>query len=118
MSDQSTDAPIIELEDDWERINAWFLEHDLTDGLPIVPPTEARVAAMTRLGLDYEGVRRVKPDIAYCYAVGFGSKGLYAGRPAFDDVIQGLTAFPSLLAETRAKYQAQVRRLDFKVSPP
>lgn len=47
MSDQSTDAPIIELEDDWERINAWFLEHDLTDGLPIVPPTETRVAAMT-----------------------------------------------------------------------
>ena len=46
MSGQLTDAPIIELEDDWERINAWFLEHDLTDGLPIVPPTEARVAAV------------------------------------------------------------------------
>ncbi|MBM3344492.1 MAG: CoA transferase [Betaproteobacteria bacterium] len=59
----------------------------------------ARVAAMTRLGLDYEGVRKVKPDIAYCYAVGFGSKGRYAGRPAFDDVIQGLTTFPTLLAE-------------------
>lgn len=42
-----SDAPILELEDSWEAINAWFLEHDLTDGLPIVPPTEARVAAMT-----------------------------------------------------------------------
>lgn len=41
------DAPIFELEDSWEAINAWFLECDLTDGLPIVPPTEARVAAMT-----------------------------------------------------------------------
>jgi len=42
-----TEAPILELEDSWEAINAWFLSHDLTDGLPIVPPTEARVAAMT-----------------------------------------------------------------------
>ena len=41
------DASILELEDSWEAINAWFLEHDLTDGLPIVPPTQARVAAMT-----------------------------------------------------------------------
>jgi len=47
MSAPSLDAPILELEDSWEAINAWFLAHDLTDGLPIVPPTEARVAAMT-----------------------------------------------------------------------
>lgn len=42
-----TEAPTIELEDSWEKINAWFLEHDLTDGLPIVPPTQPRVDAMT-----------------------------------------------------------------------
>ena len=63
----------------------------------------ARVQAMVRLGLDYESVRKVKPDIAYCYAVGFGSKGRYAGRPAFDDIIQGLTGMPSLLAESAGK---------------
>jgi len=40
------DARTISLEDDYEAINAWFLERDLTDGLPIVPPTEARVGAM------------------------------------------------------------------------
>ena len=40
------DARVLELEDSWETINAWFLEHDLTDGLPIVPPTADRVAAM------------------------------------------------------------------------
>jgi hypothetical protein len=39
--------PTFELEDSWESINAWFLERDLTDGLPIVPPTEERVRAMT-----------------------------------------------------------------------
>jgi hypothetical protein len=37
----------LELEDSWEAINEWFLERDMTDGLPIVPPTEARVKAMT-----------------------------------------------------------------------
>lgn len=63
----------------------------------------ARVQAMVRLGLDYESVRKVKPDIAYCYAVGFGSKGRYAGRPAYDDIIQGLSAMPSLLAATAGK---------------
>jgi hypothetical protein len=42
-----TGAPVFELEDSWEAVNEWFLKNDLTDGLPIVPPTEARVAAMT-----------------------------------------------------------------------
>jgi hypothetical protein len=42
-----TEAPVLEFEDSWEAINEWFLTHDLTDGLPIVPPTQARVAAMT-----------------------------------------------------------------------
>jgi crotonobetainyl-CoA:carnitine CoA-transferase CaiB-like acyl-CoA transferase len=63
----------------------------------------ARVQAMKRLGLDYDSVRKVKPDIAYCYAVGFGSKGRYAGRPAYDDIIQGLTGLPSLLSEAAGK---------------
>ena len=63
----------------------------------------ARVQAMKRLRLDYEHVRKVKPDIAYCYAVGFGSKGRYAGRPAYDDIIQGLSSLPSLLNTTTGK---------------
>ena len=63
----------------------------------------SRVQAMVRLGLDYEGVRKVKPDIAYCYAVGFGSNGRYAGRPAYDDVIQGLSGLPALLGEITGK---------------
>ncbi|MDB5866026.1 MAG: hypothetical protein JWO70_3832 [Betaproteobacteria bacterium] len=47
MSAVMTEAPTLELEDSWEKINEWFLEHDLTDGLPIVPPTRPRVNAMT-----------------------------------------------------------------------
>lgn len=53
------ETPILELEDSWEAINAWFLERDLTDGLPIIPPTEARVAAMTQY---VERALGFKPD--------------------------------------------------------
>jgi len=57
----------------------------------------ARPQAMKRLGLDYQAVRAVRPEVVYCYAVGFGSGGRYAGRPAYDDVIQGLSGLPALL---------------------
>ena len=47
-----------------------------------------RPATIKRLGLDYESVRKINPDIIYCSAAGFGSKGPYAERPAYDDLIQ------------------------------
>jgi hypothetical protein len=47
MSVVQSETPVFELEDSWEQINAWFLQRDLTDGLPIVPPTEERVRAVT-----------------------------------------------------------------------
>ena len=56
----------------------------------------SRRDAMKRLGLAYEDVREVKPDIVYCAAVGFGSTGPYADKPAYDDMIQGLAAIPAL----------------------
>ena len=47
MSTAQLDKSKLQLEDSWEAVNAWFLERDMTDGLPIVPPTEPRVLAMT-----------------------------------------------------------------------
>lgn len=58
----------------------------------------SRREAMSRLGLSYPDVAHVKPDIVYCAAVGFGEGGPYASQPAYDDMIQGLTAVPSLQA--------------------
>jgi crotonobetainyl-CoA:carnitine CoA-transferase CaiB-like acyl-CoA transferase len=55
-----------------------------------------RPQAMARLGLSYEDVAAVNPGIVYVGAYGFGSAGRYAGRPAYDDLIQGMTAIPSL----------------------
>ncbi len=47
-----------------------------------------RHEAIARLGFAYEDVAAIKPDIVYVHAVGFGSDGPYAGRPAYDDIIQ------------------------------
>lgn len=55
-----------------------------------------RPQAMARLGLSYEEVAAVNPGIVYVGAYGFGSAGPYAGRPAYDDLIQGMTAVASL----------------------
>jgi crotonobetainyl-CoA:carnitine CoA-transferase CaiB-like acyl-CoA transferase len=56
----------------------------------------SRREAMARLGLDYPAVAAANPRIVYCAAVGFGAGGPYAGKPAYDDLIQGLTALPAL----------------------
>jgi crotonobetainyl-CoA:carnitine CoA-transferase CaiB-like acyl-CoA transferase len=55
-----------------------------------------RPAAMARLGLSYEQVKAVNPKIIYVGAFGFSERGPYAGRPAYDDLIQGAAGVPSL----------------------
>mgnify|MGYP001226968234 CR=1 FL=1 len=54
-----------------------------------------RPAAMARLGLSYEWAAAINPAIIYCGAIGFGEGGPYAGRPAFDDIIQAATGIAS-----------------------
>jgi len=70
--------------------------------LQLVPSVDAfasniRQAALARLGLDYESLRAVNPGIVYLSMVGYGSAGRYAGRPAYDDLIQAASAIPMLL---------------------
>ncbi|OGA48622.1 MAG: hypothetical protein A3F74_22740 [Betaproteobacteria bacterium RIFCSPLOWO2_12_FULL_62_58] len=55
-----------------------------------------RPAAMNALGLDYESVRAINSRIIYCGIVGFGSKGRYAGKPAYDPIIQGMGGIAAL----------------------
>src|SRR5262249_3432455 len=58
--------------------------------------TTVRPQAMRRLGLDYESLRERNPRLIYCGAYGFSEGGPYAGRPAFDDVIQAMSGMASL----------------------
>ncbi|NQV59572.1 MAG: CoA transferase [Alphaproteobacteria bacterium] len=55
-----------------------------------------RPAAMDRLGLGYDDCRKVNPKIIYVALVGFGQSGPYALRPAYDDVIQGVSGMADM----------------------
>lgn len=62
------------------------------------------VASMQRetaakLGLDYDAVRAVKPDIVYCSANGFGEAGPLRAKPAYDDVIQAASGIAGLMQQ-------------------
>jgi crotonobetainyl-CoA:carnitine CoA-transferase CaiB-like acyl-CoA transferase len=52
-----------------------------------------------RLGLDYDAVKAVRPDIVYCTAPGFGEGGPYRGKAAYDDVIQAASGISGLLEQ-------------------
>ncbi len=58
-----------------------------------------RPQAMARLKLSYEDVRAVNPKIIYVGAFGFSQKGPYAAKPAYDDLIQGMVALPSVIQQ-------------------
>ncbi len=55
-----------------------------------------RPAAMARLKLGADDLLAINPRLVYASLHGFGERGPYAGRPAYDDLIQGLTALPAL----------------------
>jgi crotonobetainyl-CoA:carnitine CoA-transferase CaiB-like acyl-CoA transferase len=57
-----------------------------------------RQEAIDKLGFGYEAVKAIKPDLIYCAAVGYGRDGPYAGRPAYDDVIQAASGLAGLFA--------------------
>lgn len=56
-----------------------------------------RADAIARLGFDYESVAKLNPSIVYVHCVGYGSDGPYAGRQAFDDLVQAASGAADLL---------------------
>ncbi len=56
-----------------------------------------RQGGISRLGFDYDNVKALKPDILYVHAVGYGSKGAYEGRQAYDDLVQSASGAANLL---------------------
>lgn len=43
-----------------------------------------KVGDLAKYGLDYENLKKVKPDLIYCSITGFGQTGPYAHRPGCD----------------------------------
>lgn len=57
-----------------------------------------RSKAAERMGISYETLSRINPSLVYCHLQGFSDEGTYAGKPAYDDVIQALSGLATLQA--------------------
>lgn len=50
----------------------------------------------SRLGLDYESLKKINPRIILASISGFGQDGPYVRRPGFDQIIQGMSGLMSV----------------------
>lgn len=50
-----------------------------------------RPGVMKRLSLDYDSLKEINPKLIYCAISGFGQTGPDAKKPAYDQIIQGLS---------------------------
>ncbi len=73
-------------------------KHALTKLIPTADVLihNMRQDALDKLGFSFDATRALHPKLIYCAAVGFGRDGPYAGRPAYDDVIQAASGFAGL----------------------
>jgi formyl-CoA transferase len=55
-----------------------------------------RPGVMERLELGYESLREEKPGLIYCAISGFGQDGPWVDRPAYDQIVQGLSGVMSI----------------------
>ncbi|MEM7189208.1 MAG: CoA transferase [Pseudomonadota bacterium] len=56
-----------------------------------------RAGAMERMGLGFDDIKAIRPDIIYCSITGFGQTGPKRGHGAFDNIIQ---AWSGMMEET------------------
>ena len=60
-----------------------------------------RPDVMKRLGLGYEELSRINPRLIYCGISGFGQTGPDAMKPAYDQIIQGLSGVMAVNGDER-----------------
>ena len=58
-----------------------------------------RAGALERMGLGYEAVKAVNPDIVYCSISGYGRSGPMADKPGYDLIIQAYSGLMHLTGE-------------------
>lgn len=60
-----------------------------------------RPGVMDRLGLSYKNLSEINPKLVYCAISGFGQSGPDAYKPAYDQIIQGLSGVMSVNGDER-----------------
>lgn len=58
-----------------------------------------RAGVLKRLGLGYEDLKACNPRLVYCSISGYGQKGPYAEKGAFDVTVQGMSGLMSVTGE-------------------
>ena len=58
-----------------------------------------RPGVLERLKIDYDTLKEINPRIICCSITGFGSKGPYRARPAYDLVVQAMSGAMSITGE-------------------
>ena len=53
-----------------------------------------RPGIVKKLGIDYETLSKIKPDLIYCSISGYGQSGPYKEKKVYDPLIQGTVGIP------------------------
>ncbi|MEA3095752.1 MAG: hypothetical protein QOJ04_7094 [Caballeronia sp.] len=61
-----------------------------------------RPGVMTRLDLGYEALSEINPKLIYCAISGFGKDGELSRRPAYDQIIQGISGVMSVTGDAQS----------------
>ena len=61
-----------------------------------------RPGVMDRLGLGYEALKARNPALIYCAISGFGQDGPWKDRPAYDQIVQGISGVMSITGDARS----------------
>jgi crotonobetainyl-CoA:carnitine CoA-transferase CaiB-like acyl-CoA transferase len=57
----------------------------------------------TRLGVGYDALRPIRPDLVYCSISGFGQDGPGHNRTAYDIIVQGMSGMMSITGQPEAE---------------
>ena len=74
-------------------------EDDLSVLLELVSTADVlienyRPGIVKKLGIDYETLKEIKPDLIYCSISGYGQSGPYKEKKVYDPLIQGTVGIP------------------------
>ena len=58
-----------------------------------------RPGVMDRLGIGYERMRQVKPDLVYCAISAYGQQGPWRDKPGVDGIVQAVSGLMSVTGE-------------------
>jgi crotonobetainyl-CoA:carnitine CoA-transferase CaiB-like acyl-CoA transferase len=64
-----------------------------------------KVGGLKKYGLDYDSLKPSNPGLVYCSISGFGQDGLYAARPGYDFLIQGMGGIMDLTGDPAGEPQ-------------